>query len=111
MGKKSKSKRPVLRKGLSVKALVGKHQSYKVVHEGARPYGHEPTEHIAHAIIIEAVQRLIDHVDAGNDVGRQQVREMMTTISSKISYAADYINEGISDGSLTPTLLDKIANV
>lgn len=108
---KRKSKIPVLRKGLSVRQLVGKSDSYKVVHEGAKPWGNYATEAIAHVMVLEAVQRLIDHVDAGNDVGRQQVREMMTTISRRITVAADWINEGISDGELTPSLLDKIAEV
>ena len=107
-----KSKKPVLRRGLSIHQLIGEHYSFKISEGERRCISDYPeTEMLAHTLVLAAVQLLIDHVDAGNDVGRQEVTQMFSRLSRAAACVSDCVNPLISNGELTPSLLDKIAEV
>ena len=107
-----KSKKPVLRKGLTIYQLIGNHYSFKIGAGERRCISDYPeTEMLAHELVLAAVQLLIDHVDAGNGVGRMEVTQMFSRLSRSAACVADCINPLISDGSVCPTLLDKVAEV
>lgn len=104
---------PELRPGLSIDDLIGGSylQDLLKTYEWEHFVRYPEMEAIGFEVVEFLLNRLIQHVNEGHLVTRQALTEGFTTAGKMSLRAKIIILERMNNGSLSPTVLDRIAGI